>query len=137
MATMTARIIHTSIERDWREVYAFMADHEKMPLWASGLASGLRSDGEDWIADGGPVGNVRVRFAPKNDFGVIDHRVTMENGLVVENALRVVPNGDGAEVMFTLLRLPGMDDAAFEADAAHVARDLEMLKTLLEKEGAN
>ncbi|RVQ07765.1 SRPBCC family protein, partial [Sinorhizobium meliloti] len=27
MATMTARIIHTSIERDWREVYAFMADH--------------------------------------------------------------------------------------------------------------
>ncbi len=137
MTTMPARIIHASIARPWSEVYDFAARPENMPLWASGLASGLRRDGEDWIADGGPVGNVRVRFAPKNDFGVIDHRVTMENGLVVENALRVVPNGDGAEVMFTLLRLPGMDDAAFEADAAHVARDLEMLKTLLEKEGAN
>ncbi|MDF1635078.1 SRPBCC family protein [Mycoplana sp. MJR14] len=137
MTTMPARIIHASIARPWSEVYDFAVRPENMPLWASGLASGLRRDGEDWIADGGPVGNVRVRFAPKNDFGVIDHRVTMEDGLVVENALRVVPNGDGAEVMFTLLRLPGMDDAAFEADAAHVARDLETLKTLLEKEGAN
>ena len=72
---------------------------------------------------------------PENDYGVIDHTVTMPDGLVVQNALRVVPNGDGAEVMFTLLRPPGMDDAAFEADAAHVARDLEALKKLMERQG--
>ena len=75
---------------------------------------------------------MRVRFTPDNDLGVIDHRVTLPDGLVVDNALRVVPNGTGAEVMFTLLRQPGMDDAAFEADAAHIARDLEALKTLME-----
>ncbi|MGQ3376416.1 MAG: SRPBCC family protein, partial [Caulobacteraceae bacterium] len=56
----------------------------------------------------------------------------LPNGVVVDNALRVVPNGDGAEVMFTLLRQPGMDDAAFESDAAHIARDLETLKRLME-----
>jgi len=133
MTTMPARIVHVSIARNWSEVYDFAARPENMPLWASGLASGLTRDGDDWIADGGPVGNVRVRFAEDNGFGVIDHSVTMEDGLVVRNALRVVPNGDGAEVMFTLLRLPGMDDAAFEADAAHVARDLRTLKALLEK----
>lgn len=137
MPTMPARIIHISIAQHWTDVYAFAARPENMPRWASGLASGLTREGEDWIADGGPVGNIRVRFAPANDFGVIDHRVTMEDGLVVENALRVVPNGDGAEVMFTLLRPPGMTDEAFEADAAHVARDLDMLKTLLEKQGAS
>lgn len=135
MTTSTARIIHRTIERDWRAVYAFAARPENMPLWASGLAAGLTRDGEDWIADGGPIGNVRVRFAPPNDFGVIDHRVTLPDGLVVDNALRIVPNGDGAEVMFTLLRQPDMADAAFESDAAHIARDLETLKRVMEDKG--
>lgn len=134
MPIMQARIIHRAIARDWRAVYAFAAKPENMPRWASGLAAGLTPDGDDWIADGGAVGDVRVRFAPPNDFGVIDHSVTLPNGLVVENALRVVPNGDGAEVMFTLLRQPGMDDTAFELDAAHIARDLETLKQLMEEE---
>ncbi len=131
MATMTARIIHTSIERDWREVYAFMADHEKMPLWATGLSSGLTRDGDEWIAPG-PLGNARVRFVADNEFGVVDHLVTLDNGARVHNALRVVPNGDGAEVMFTLLRQPGMSDAQFDEDAAWVEKDLAALKSILE-----
>ena len=134
MPTLQARIIHRTITRNWRAVYAFAARPETMPLWASGLAAGLTRDGDDWIAGGGAVGDVRVRFAPPNDFGVIDHTVTLPDGLVVENALRVVPNGDGAEVMFTLLRQPDMDDATFERDAAHIARDLETLKRLMEQE---
>ena len=133
MATLPARVIHRSIRRDWRVVYDFAARPENMPLWAYGLASGLTRDGDDWIADGGPVGKARVRFAPQNEFGVIDHTVTLPNGVQVENALRIVPNGDGAEVMFTLLRQPDMDDAAFESDAAHVARDLEALAGLMER----
>jgi hypothetical protein len=134
MKTMPARIIHRTIQRDWRAVYAFAAKPENMPLWASGLASGLTRDGDDWIADGGPIGVVRVRFTPQNDFGVIDHTVTLPSGIKVENALRIVPNGDGAEVMFTLLRQAYMDDMAFEQDAAHVARDIEALARLMEEE---
>jgi hypothetical protein len=134
MTILPARIVHIGIERDWREVYAFASRPENMSAWASGLASGLTQDGEDWLADGGPVGQVRVRFAPTNPFGVIDHTVTMETGLVVENAFRVTPNGDGAEVTFTLLKRPDMDDAAFEADAAHVRKDLQTLKGLLESQ---
>ena len=61
-----------------------------------------------------------------------DHEVTLPDGTTVQNALRVVPNGDGAEVMFTLLRQPSMSDADFEADAAHVRKDLDRLKSILE-----
>jgi hypothetical protein len=132
MTVMPARIIHVSIEREWRDVYGFASRPENMARWASGLASDLRRDGEDWIGDGGPIGEIRVRFAPDNDFGVIDHRVILANGLSVDNALRVVPNGDGCEVMFTLLRQPGTDDASYEADAAHVLKDLRSLKAILE-----
>lgn len=131
MTTMPARIIHRSIDRDWRDVYAFAGAPENMPLWASGLASGLERDGDDWIAKG-VLGTVRVSFVPHNEFGVIDHTVTIESGLRVYNALRIVPNDSGCEIMFTLLRMPGMTDEQFEADAAHVGRDLEALKRLME-----
>jgi hypothetical protein len=135
MPVLPARIVHIGIDRHWGDVYAFASKPENMPAWASGLASGLTRDGPDWVADGGPIGKVRVRFAPPNPFGVIDHTVTMTTGQVVENALRVTPNGEGAEVAFTLLKRLDMDDAAFEADAAHVLRDLKALKAILEAGG--
>lgn len=103
-----------------------------MPRWAAGLGGGLKPDGNDWIADGGPLGEVRVNFAPANEFGVIDHVVTLPDGLKVYNALRVTPNGSGAEVSFTLLRLDGMTDEEFEQDASAITADLETLKSLLE-----
>jgi hypothetical protein len=131
VSAMKARIIHISTERNWRDVYSFAANPENMPLWASGLGTGLEPDGEDWVAHG-PLGSVRVRFAPPNELGVMDHLVTMESGLVVHNALRVIPNGDGAEVMFTLLKLPGVTEEKFEADAHWVQKDLNTLKQLLE-----
>ena len=133
MTVMPARVIHLSIERNWRDVYAFARRPENMASWASGLAADLRAEGEDWIGDGGPVGTIRVRFAPDNDFGVIDHRVTLENGMSMDNALRIIPNGAGAEVLFTLLRQPGTDDAAHEADAAHVLKDLQSLRAIMER----
>lgn len=131
MTTMTSRIVHISIERPWKEVYALAADPTRMPQWAAGLASGLTNDGGEWIASG-PLGDVRVKFAQPNDYGVIDHVVTLPDGLEVYNALRVTPNGDGAEVAFTVLKLPGMRDAEFERDAAAVLADLEALKEILE-----
>ncbi|TIY10245.1 MAG: SRPBCC family protein, partial [Mesorhizobium sp.] len=49
------------------------------------------------------------------------------------NAVRVVPNGTGAEVMFVLLRMPDMTEEIFAADAAAVERDLNTLKAMLER----
>jgi hypothetical protein len=51
---------------------------------------------------------------------------------VCYNPLRIVANGMGSEVTFTIYRLPGMSDEAYTADAAAVARDLATLKALLE-----
>ncbi len=133
MSTCQVEIIHTTITRPWRDVYEFARQPRNMARWAAGLAAGLRQDGDEWIGDGGPLGDIRVRFTPPNGFGVIDHDVTLPGGLTVHNALRVVPNGSGAEVMFTLIRQPEMDDAMFETDAAAVRRDLAALKSLLEE----
>jgi hypothetical protein len=46
--------------------------------------------------------------------------------------MRVVANGSGSEVLFTLFQLPGMSEEAFVADAGMVERDLRGLKSRLE-----
>ena len=132
MTIMPARIIHIAIECHWIDVWAFASNPENIASWASGLASGLIRDGEDWLGDGGPIGRIRVRFAPPNPFGILDHTVTLEDGTAVFNPMRVVQNGNGALVTFTLFQRPHQDAAAVDADAAHILRDLTRLKTLME-----
>jgi hypothetical protein len=131
VATHEARTLQISIGRNWRDLYDYASVPENLPQWASGLTSGLQKSGDEWLADG-PAGKLRLRFAPVNNFGVLDHWVTTETGDEVYIPLRVVANGDDCEVIFTLFRLPGMDDEKFTADAAWVKRDLQKLKDLLE-----
>ncbi|MBP2549229.1 hypothetical protein J2858_002152 [Neorhizobium galegae] len=134
MEPMQAKAVHIGIRRDWRAVYAFAQRPENIGRWAAGLGAGLTRDGADWLADGGPLGTVRISFAGENPFGVIDHVVHMPSGLKVHNAFRIVPNGDGAEAIFLLTRLPGMSSLQFEEDARQVAADLARLKQILEEE---
>ena len=46
--------------------------------------------------------------------------------------MRVIPDGDRCEVVFTLRRQPGTDDEAYAADAAAVRADLATLAERLE-----
>lgn len=112
-------------------VYDFAANPDNLPRWAAGLAQAeVRRDGEDLVA-ASPMGDVRVRFAPPNDFGALDHDVTLPSGEVVNNPLRVLDHPDGAEVVFTVRQLDASDED-FERDCAAVARDLEALRELIE-----
>jgi hypothetical protein len=130
-ATYESRTIGVAIARPPAEVYAFAAAPENLPRWASGLGTAGERDGEDWVSRM-DVGTVRIRFVSRNDLGVLDHAVTLPDGTVITNPMRVVPNGDGSEVSFTLFRRPGMTAATFDADAATVQADLHTLKRLLE-----
>ena len=38
----------------------------------------------------------------EHDHGVLDHDVTLPSGETVHNPMRVIPDGDGCEVVFTL-----------------------------------
>jgi hypothetical protein len=76
---------------------------------------------------------VKIQFEAKNSLGVMDHDVTLPSGEVNHNPFRVMPNGTGSEVVFTLFKLPRMTDADFEQDSSLVKKDLETLKRVLEK----
>lgn len=131
MTTVESRTIVMRIEQPFSRVYGFLAKPENFAIWASGLAGSLRREGDEWAATG-PDGPVRIRFTPPNGFGIVDHTVRLANGTEVTMPMRVIANGDGSEVLFTLFRTADMDDRAFLRDADWVSRDLTALRRHLE-----
>jgi hypothetical protein len=78
------------------------------------------------------MGKIKIKFAEKNTFGVLDHEVVLESGDRIENPMRVIANGEGSEIFFTLIRRQEMTDEKFAEDAWWVEKDLNILKGLLE-----
>jgi hypothetical protein len=79
------------------------------------------------------MGRVKIKFVEENKFGVLDHEVVLESGVTINNPMRVIANGKGSEIFFTLVRQPEMSDVKFAQDAEWVEKDLRILKGLLEK----
>ncbi len=121
--------VSVSAPPDW--VYAFAADPGNLPRWAPGFVKAVIVTGNRCVADT-TLGPVTFTFAPPNPFGVLDHEVTMPSGETFHNPMRVIRNGSGSEVLFTMFRPDGMPAETFEADAETVRHDLETLKALIE-----
>lgn len=133
-STYTVKHIGVAIAKSSNHVYDYISNPKNLPQWAEGLAgASVEKSGDVWICDS-PMGKVQVRFAAKNPFGVVDHDVTLPSGEVNHNPFRVIANGGGSELVFTLFRLPRMTDADFDADAAQIEKDLRRAKQILEDE---
>jgi hypothetical protein len=78
------------------------------------------------------MGTVEVAFTGAVDRGILDHDVTLPGGVVVHNPLRVLPNDDGSEVVFSVFRLPGTTAEGFDADVDTVRADLARLRDIVE-----
>jgi hypothetical protein len=119
------------IDRPAADVYEYASDPANLPAWAPGLGSAVENVQGAWFVETGG-GRVRFAFVPRNDFGVLDHDVTLPTGETFYNPMRVIPDSRGCEVVFTLRRLPDMTDDEFKRDAGLVSADLARLKQILE-----
>ena len=128
---VASRHVSQVIHRSPATVYDFASDPENLPRWAAGLArSRATVDGDQLLVDS-PMGQVAVRFVPRNDLGVLDHDVTLPSGVTVNNPVRVLAHPDGAEVLFTVRQI-ALTDEEYERDLQIVAGDLKRLKSLME-----
>ena len=131
---LQAEVITIDIERDWQEVYEAVADLRNFPKWAKTFCRAIKklNDG-DWYEMDTPQGPTRIRIASRNDFGVVDHYLVSPKGEDVYVPMRVISNGDGCQLQFTLFRRPGMTEEMFKSDKALVEKDLGTLKEAMEK----
>ena len=128
-----ANHVSVTIDRNAAEAYALLSAPETFLKWASGLAASMRKVGGEWVAET-PEGPAKVRFSEPNTYGVLDHWVELGSGEQVHIPLRILPNGDGCELVLTVFRRPGRSDAEFAADAEWVMKDLRAAKALLERQ---
>lgn len=128
--TYPAKNISVSINRPASEVYKFASNPENFPQWVA-FAESIKRQDDSWIGESS-LGAIKIKFTPQNDFGIIDHQVTLPSGETVNNPMRVVANGKGCEFIFTLFWLPGRTEQEFNEDAEAVASDLQKLKQILE-----
>jgi hypothetical protein len=103
--TSEAKHLSEGINRPAAEVYDYASNPANLPEWAPGLGSSVEQVDGRWLVDS-PMGRVIVAFAPRNEYGVLDHDVTLPTGEIIYNPMRVTKDGSGSDVVFTLRRLP-------------------------------
>jgi len=119
-----------TIEAHAVQVFEFLADPENLPRWAVGFCRSIRRAGGRWIAQTAQ-GDVGIRYVTDPTLGVIDFCISPAPGAEVVAYSRVVPNGDGAEYVFTQFQAPGMPDHVFEANVTALKEELVVLKALM------
>lgn len=130
--TFDSRTLTVSIAREADAVYQFISNPANLPQWATAFCQSIRRVGSDWVIQTS-AGEMKVRFVPPNEFRVADHFVSPAPGVEIYVPLRVLSRGSGSEVVFTLFRAPDMPPEKFDEDTSLVGRDLQTLKTVLEK----
>ena len=80
-------------------VHAYLADPSNLPVWAPGFASSVRPDGMSYAVCRGGV-EFRIDVLVERTAGTVDFVAANDHarGLFA----RVLPNGEGSELVFTL-----------------------------------
>jgi hypothetical protein len=116
-----------------KEVLAFVSDGGNLPRWAIGFAKAVQPGARGWIVTSGQ-GDVPTSIAVDDSSGTVDFSMEVSPGTEATAYARVVPNGTGAEFIFTQMQQPDMPDEVFEQLVAAVSHELVALKALLEVE---
>ena len=128
-----SRTISVSIRRDPKVVYEFVLNLENFPRWARSTFQSIKQLNGKWVAETAQ-GSVTIDLTERNNFGILDHYVKLSSDAVIFIPMRVIKNGDGSEVIFTLFQTADMPDEKYAEDAKSVEQDLNILKNLVEEE---
>jgi hypothetical protein len=125
---VNARSVTATFRAPREQVFAYLADVERLPEWATEFARELKVvDGRHKVVNGLGEFFFEIRADPES--GVID---MLSGPGVDELALfptRVVGLPDGGSAFtFTMFQAPGMPDELFESQHASLLRELENLE---------
>jgi hypothetical protein len=115
------------------EVFEFVADPESLPQWAVGFCRAIRRDDAApgrWIVTTSQ-GDLPIRYVTDAALGVIDFYLSVAPGVEAAAFSRVVPNGEGAEYIFTQFQAPRMPDDVFEGQVRALVAELQVLRGLI------
>jgi hypothetical protein len=116
-------------------VFDFLADPENLPKWAVGFCRSIRRDGDRWLVRTAQ-GELGVRYVTDRAFGVIDFYISPAPGVEAAAYSRLLPNGDGAEYVFTQFQGPAVPGPVFAGQVAALTEELHILQRLIRARAA-
>ncbi len=125
--TLSATILATP-----EEVFDYMADIRNWPEFTDFAESVRKGDGDSWIIYS-PQGPVLLEPDFERDRGLLDSTVTLPSGEQVFIPYRVVPNGEGAELVMTNFQASGDSDEAYAEQLDWMKKELENVKRIVEE----
>jgi len=118
------------------DVFAFVADPSNLPQWAVGFCRSIRRGQDDrWLVTTAS-GEIPIRFESDPTAGTIDFFFSVAPGLEAAAFSRVVPNGDGAEYIFTQFQIDGMPSEVFEAQVQALIGEMQVLRGVIHARSA-
>ncbi|KKB76952.1 hypothetical protein VW35_16320 [Devosia soli] len=125
--------IATQIDYPYEAAYRYLADPASYAQWAAIEPGSFHPlDNGDWTGETRFGGLRHIRFTPPNDYGVLDHAIFVPGEALLWTPMRVVPNEEGTELLFTFLARPGMSEDMFDSAIEWITTDFLMLKSILE-----
>lgn len=130
--TYRSHTLSITIARPPAEVVSFLLNPANLSLWMSvGRLSMTPRENGEWLIEL-PQGPRIVSFEAPNKYGVVDHAFYKEGEAREMTPTRVFPNGEGAELTYTMLQKDGVSDEEFASTVHWVEADLLALKSWLE-----
>jgi hypothetical protein len=125
---MTSRTATAVLNAPKEEVFAFLAEIDNLPRWATEFARELRyEDGKAKVVNG--LGEFYFRIAADADTGVIDmYAGPTEDALALFPSRVVELPGGTSAFTFTMFQAPGMPDELFESQYRSLLRELENVR---------
>ena len=118
-----------SISAPPESVLELLGDARRLPDWAPAFASAVEPDGEDWLIDTDSA-RFRVRIRVSSEYGTVD---LLRPGDPRRGArMRVLHNGDGSELLFTLVFAAATEGSAIAQQMITVEAELRTVRDLCE-----
>ncbi|HWI74357.1 MAG TPA: SRPBCC family protein [Baekduia sp.] len=128
--TVRAETRTISIAAPPAAVFTLVADGARLPDWAPAFASAAEPDGDDrWLIGTGDA-QFPIRVRADAEHGTVD--LLRPADATVGAFMRVIPNGGGSELLFTLLFGDEVEPAAVDAQMTTVEGELATVRALAE-----
>ena len=134
MTTLTTATVRITIDAPLEQVAADLADPSRQTSWATEFFAGPAQPADDgsWIVAVPRMGgDARLKVEADIPSGHIDmYLAPLGVPYGPPLPIRIVPNGDGCDVLFTLARFPDQDDHAWQSGLDSMQRELENLRAM-------
>jgi hypothetical protein len=130
---MRSATLTTVVDAPQSEVFAYMADIENLPRWATEFARELKRDGDDYKVVNG-LGEFYFDISADEDTGVVDMFAGPDKDHMAVFPTRAVALPDGRTAYsFTMFQGPGMPDELFDAQHASLQREFGNIERALNR----